>query len=625
MAKSLMMIVFAGLFTTTAHGAQVSGSWDKKEMDPRVGTRDAEVERILKIENISLVPGDTAVPLNLQCDQSSRCTFDFHYFKGVTFDLDNPSKNSILFIAGGPGQFVQENKAGNVALGALDGDGRQIVDGKVVPEVNGKQNIVYFHVRGAGQSLIDRSNEFDPLLRAKYVVEDIEKLRREVLGNKPWDGIYAHSWGTVVAQLYAKKYGRSDSAGGRPNGGVKSLILSAPIVRKSSDTLDARIRQTVSNLKQIFEFYRPTGDCTISDESYLKDRVTDFDENFNPGISGEDLDGTDNLCFVTDSRILAIVREVEKVLRDIEPDYGSLDFIQERENFDRLQRDPNFPPSLKKYPRELYAALRRIQLLGAPASDGLVFTQDTKSMIDMALIIGYHTTPEISRQLKTRCDTRGRFLTGAAAIPEIKAKYCSRLVRARTQLLESGDGLESKRARYAFGVYDGVARWIFRVLNKNCFSGQDLENFANAASGPTDRKKLLRNTAKKIGTDESGIPVCGWDPGGDNAHSVPTLIVAGSADAVIAGCQAEDFYNDGLTGQKVFLEFVGMGHAMSVANMRFGAMPSAQTQTFADLIEQFVKIAPTQLANFIASVQPKLSALKARERQPENNLIACRR
>src|SRR5919106_397494 len=241
MVKILMMFYFAYLFMSTAHSAQGFGSWDKNEMDPRVGTRDAEVERILKIDNISLVPADTAAPINLRCDHSSRCTFDFHYFKGVTFDLNNPSRKNILFVAGGPGQFVQENKDGNVALGALDGNGRQIVDGNVVPEVNGKHNIVYFHVRAAGQSIIDRSNKLDQVLRAKYVADDIEKLRQEVLGDKPWDGIYAHSWGTVVAQLYAKKYGESDIASGRPNGGVKSLILSAPIVRKRSDTLNTRI------------------------------------------------------------------------------------------------------------------------------------------------------------------------------------------------------------------------------------------------------------------------------------------------------------------------------------------------------------------------------------------------
>ena len=616
----LLVSLFATyLFASSAHSAQVTGSWGKKEMDPRVGTREAVVNRILKIDDVNLLPAGTPPPKDLECNRSSPCTFDLFYFKGVTFDLNDPNRKNILFITGGPGQFVEENKEANMALGALDGSGRQIIDGMVVPEVHGKHNIVYFHLRGSGQSVVNRNNKFDQFLRAKYVVEDIERLRKEILGDKPWDGIYAHSWGTVVAQLYANKYGKPDVESGRAESRVKSLILSAPIVRRSSRTLNARIEQVVSNLGKIFRFYRPSGSCVISDEEYLKGRVSDFDEPFSPAVGGKDLDGTDNLCFVTDSRVADLTREARRILTDLEPDYGSVDFV--KDHFEILRRDRNFPVSLKKYPQELYAALDRLQMLGAPEPDGLVFTEDTKNMVDLALIIGYHLTPQISRKLQVSCDPSGKFLTGAAARPEIKSKYCDRLLRAKAQLLASNGGLESERARYVFGAYDGAARWVFRMLNKDCFTGQDLKNFANAALGPTDRKKSVRNAAKKIGIDTSGDSFCGWDPGGNNAHSVPTLILAGSDDAIIAGCQAEDFYNHGLTGEKVFLEFVGMGHTMSMADARFGALPLAQTQTLADLIDKFLK-AP-QRATFIGNVQSELSILKGRERQPVQGLMAC--
>jgi len=129
--------------------------------------------------------------------------------------------------------------------------------------------------------------------------------------------------------------------------------------------------------------------------------------------------------------------------------------------------------------------------------------------------------------------------------------------------------------------------------------------------------------AKKIGIDLSGTTVCGWDPGGDNVHSVPTLILAGSADAIIAGCQAEDFFNDGLAGPKVFLEFLGMGHTMTVADAGLGALVLDQTQKFSDIISKFVIMAPSQLAQFVSSVQGELGALKARVRRTENGRIKC--
>ena len=625
MGKNLGILFAVCVFVSSAQGAQLTGSWETKEMDPRVRTRGDRGEPILKIDKVNLLPVTTPPAKDLQCNPSSACTFDLFYFKGETFELHDPSRKNVLFITGGPGQFVEENRKGNFALGALDGSASKIKDGKLESDPernNGIHNIVYFHLRGAGRSVINRNNKYDQFLRAKYVVEDIEILRKKVLEDKPWDAIYAHSWGTVVAQLYANKYGKPDIASGHPESRVKSLILSAPIVRRNARPLTARIEKTVSNLEKIFKFYRPIGDCVISDEKYLKDRVTDFHKQFSVDFGGKPLDGLDNLCFVTDSRVADITSEVQRILTDLEADYGSVDFV--KDHYPKLKTNRNFPASLKKYPRELYQAIRRVQMLGAPEADGLVSTKDTKSMVDLALIIGSYLTPRTSRHRQTPCDPSGKFFTGAAASPGIKTKYCARLREAKDDLLRFKDSVESERARYVFGVYDGAARWLFRLLNKDCFTGEDLRKFANAAMGPTDRKKPVRDAAKKIGIDTSGDSFCGWDPGGSNAHSVPTLILAGSADTIIAGCQAEDFYNDGLAGEKVFIEFPGMGHAMTVADASFLALPLPQTQTFADLIDKFVTMAPPQRATFIANVQSELSILKARERLPIQGLIACR-
>ena len=153
-------------------------------------------------------------------------------------------------------------------------------------------------------------------------------------------------------------------------------------------------------------------------------------------------------------------------------------------------------------------------------------------------------------------------------------------------------------------------------VEQGCFTGLDLKNFANARSSSTDKKKHVREIAKKIGI----VPkerVCGWSPGGKNAHSVPTLILKGTADAIVAGCQAEDWYNDGLKGERVLLEFPGVGHDMSIGNQRIGSAPLDQTQSFADVIEQFIVMAQTQQqSQFVSKVKPKLEFLKAEEKKP---------
>ncbi len=51
-------------------------------------------------------------------------------------------------------------------------------------------------------------------------------------------------------------------------------------------------------------------------------------------------------------------------------------------------------------------------------------------------------------------------------------------------------------------------------------------------------------------------------------HEVATLLMKGSRDTVVAGCQAEDFLINGLKdGRRVLLEFKGLGHDMSVGNL----------------------------------------------------------
>lgn len=602
MAKTLRLFVLVGVWhiAMIAHGAQPSSGhiWEKKEMDPRV---NSPIGPMLKIEDVNLLPTDAPDPGNPHCTATSPCTFDLFYTNGAQFDLNKVGKLNILFISGGPGQFIDEGDGPGESTAGDPPKGNSVLDLLAFGEdSNGRHNIVYFHVRGTGQSsrTFKRTNNYDKFLRARYVVEDIERIRKQALNGKAWDAIYAHSWGTVVAQLYASRFASE------PEPRVKSLILSAPVVRKDPKTAEARIKQTLSNLEDIYTFFKPAGDCVISDPSYLKNRVVDFNDLLPVG----DLARSDNLCFISEPRVSKLRERVSKILSAVEADYGSVAFVED--HFEEISADL---PSELKMPREFYAALRKLQFLGAPKEDGLIFTADVKSMIDISLVIGFHLTPGVDSSGGVNCDPDAKFFVGAARDPNVKKEYCNRLTRASRELLRP-DKLESIRANYVFGLYDGIARWVFKMLGKECFTGTDLTNFANASTGSNDKKRLARAIAKKIGLGPDGeSPVCGWDPGAGNAHSVPTLIMAGNSDTVIAGCQAEDFYNRGLKGPKVFLQLPGQGHGMSVANQD---VLSKQTEALANLIEQFIKTAgsnPSRIGKFLDDVESEVNAVKARK------------
>ncbi len=185
------------------------------------------------------------------------CEFQLTYFLSEGFDLAKKQRLNILYIPGGPGAIVDTTNR-SAALRVLER----------------KHNLVYFHPRGAAQSAIDGDKEYDRFLRADYVVDDIEHLRRQVLKERPWDAIYAHSWGTVIAQRYAAKYGSPKD----PEPKVKSLILSGPVDRHRAGTHAARSQMTVDNLRKIFTYYRSQGaaNCRCESTSYLRPLVTDF-------------------------------------------------------------------------------------------------------------------------------------------------------------------------------------------------------------------------------------------------------------------------------------------------------------------------------------------------------------
>ncbi|HVO96349.1 MAG TPA: alpha/beta hydrolase, partial [Terriglobales bacterium] len=558
------------------------GRWTAKEM----GEPGDAAGIALKLR---LLPEGQSFPAQFDCEQKpTACEFQLTYFLSEGFDPAKKERLNILYIPGGPGAIVDTTHR-SAALRVLER----------------KHNVVYFHPRGAAQSAVDGAKEYDRFLRADYVVDDIEQVRRRVLKDRPWDAIYAHSWGTVIAQRYAAKYGSSSE--GTPK--VASLILSGPVDRHRPGTQRARAEMTLNNLKRIFAYYRSQAHCTCESSSFLRPLVTDFSD---PQIStfGNRLGPSDNFCFLTDAVVEKILKRFESLVAEIDERYGSADFVVD--HFATAKSDAVFQKSFDKFPVEFFAAVRYLQMSGAPVKDGLVFVADSRNRVNAALLIA-HT---LTANSPSRCEAKGEPFGAAAA----DCEYCERLKAAKDELRAQLGGWESQRASYVYGVYDGVTRWLGAMMNEpGCFTGKDLQAFA---SGGDDAKKFGREQARKIGVvvDEK---ICPWNPA-DFRHEVPTLLLKGSRDTVVAGCQAEDFFTNGLKqGRRVLIEFNGLGHDMSVANLYEGSDPSNWSKTFAGLLEDFMKLAPN-VSRFRADVKvkAKLRQLKANDRTQVPDLSA---
>ncbi|HEY7221195.1 MAG TPA: alpha/beta fold hydrolase [Candidatus Binatia bacterium] len=577
----LLLVIF---LTPTLAADHSADSWTSKDM----GEPGEAEANFLKLR---LLPDGKTFPANFRCDQRpSACEFQLAYFLADGFDTSKKQRLNILYIPGGPGAIVDSDSR-SAALRLLEK----------------KHNVVYFHPRGMAKSAIDGSKEYDRFLRADYVVEDIEKLRQELLKTRAWDAIYAHSWGTVIAQRYAAKYGKPKD----PNPKVLSLILSGPVDRHRAETQAARTRMTLDNLKAIYDYYRSAGaaHCQCASSSFLKALVTDFSD---PQITILDnrLGPSDDFCFLKTAVVDKIVGQLEKIIPDIDENFGSADFIVD--NFSALKKDQSFQKQFGKFPVEFFAALRYLQMTGAPEKDALVFVADSRSRISAALLIAYYLTAANPG----RCSLKEPLFSGAAA----ECEYCERFKAARDEVRARMSDRESRRGNYVYGVYDGVARWISVMMGeKACFSGQDLARFA---TGSPDGKKFGRDQAKRIGI-VANENICPWNPA-EFHHEVPTLLIKGSRDAIVAGCQAEDFLLNGLKdGRGVLLEFRGLGHDLSVGNLYEGSDPSIWSKRFAALLEAFIKMS-ANVPQFRADsgVREKLAALKVRDRTRDPTVSA---
>ena len=565
--------------------------WTEAQMNPR--DKSTGGNQLRKIPSVSLLLDDQSIPKQVDCHKE-KCKFDLFYFRGDGFTLADPKRKNILFIAGGPGQVVNNQRQENRMLGYLEA----------------KHNVIYFDLRGGGRSLIPGDNKYDSFLRAEFVADDIEKIRAAVLKNKPWDAIYTHSWGSVPGQLYAARFGPAK---------VKSLVLSAPVVR-DRDTASARTKMTVDNLTSIYRIYRSQAGepCTCQDKTLPVELITSL------GRTTKDIKivsmvvgpaGSNNFCFLKTDEAGKLAAKLAPVIDDVEERFGAVDFVTD--HYDELQEHSD-PKRRLRFPKEFYLAMKQLQFTGAPEKDFMPYQADFTAQINAALVIGHYLTLDASVPAgvtlpQRSCGQEAPFLASS----KCAGKFCEIINTEKKNSQQQRGGSESLRAHDVYGLYDGVSRLLLRPgmvrLNaEGCFTGGDLADFVNGSGGG---KELVRAQAKRIGTDQTK-PVCLWTPK-KHAHSVRTLILKGARDTVIAGCQAEDFYRDGLKGERALVEFRGMGHGMFVPTTA-----AAYGDDFRTLLEKFQDL-PT--AQFLKDpeVLGSVKRLQAQFREPPASRAGC--
>jgi pimeloyl-ACP methyl ester carboxylesterase len=293
------------------------------------------------------------VPLNGSNRQHGE--FDLYYFVHTAAGL--PTSNSVLFCAGGPGQIVRPLDRANTYADFLCKYG---------------YNVVFFHLRGTGFSQIPAGNENDKFLRSTFAVADMEAIRRDFLDrgfggtNMPWEAIVGWSFGTVLGQLYAKRYGPSL---------VKKLLLISPLSRhmfnNSGNAFD-------NYYKQMLRIYRTTLDGIYQSPSEpLRNEFGDLENADRKTILEALFDFDDG------------------ILRKTEQAFGSIQFVIDA--YSEIEADTFDKFKLQKYSRAFYQSLRDLRIVGANAIDD-------SGIIEHQRLIGKTIRDELLRKRVTQFD-----------------------------------------------------------------------------------------------------------------------------------------------------------------------------------------------------------------------------
>lgn len=417
-------------------------------------------------------------------------------YKATKFLAVDARDRTILFISGGPGQV---NRPSSHNFGDVPGF-----------------RLVYFHLRGTGFSQLPRSNYYDRFLRTRYAVYDIEAIRKDLLGEKhPWCAVIGHSYGTVLAQQYAHRYGTV---------AVKRLVLSAPLShhRPTNETIQ------FTSLENIYKF---------SAFDFLQDIQGDAER---------------------DAMSETLANEAREISERAEEEFGSVHFLSTI--YDReYDQNASFRSLLTRrgldYGSPFYKGLRRLRQVGWLPHEEKLAKGATQNVDTEQQLAGLVIAEAILKRKDESYDLRQLRKKLETFAEKDKGKVSEMLRFAKAYFKASY--VNTPRAYYVFSVYDGLKEEVLRELQ----AGSDL---IDAISGLGGRNPERNDALKKIGLEHEAIDR--WDPK-DYRHSVPTLVFKGGADPVTEGGQAEHVFAEGLLGERMLLEFPGVGHSMSLPMM----------------------------------------------------------
>ena len=461
-------------------------------------------------------------------------SFDLYYFV-PNFPLSKTKKpeerKTLLFCSGGPGRVIKPHDSLWFKDLSLNGD-----------------NIVFFHLRGSGFSQLPQSNSYDKYIRTRYAVDDIEAIRNDLFKDsqdKPWDAVIGYSYGAVLAQQYASKYGDS----------LRKLVLIAPISLENFNSS--------KNYRQAYNNYLGAAHkvcATVIEKIY---QLAAFEQmtNQQKRTIAEHLLGNMHL------KDLAGVGFAELgIIRAVEKSFGTEENVID--NYDFLKAKSVLKNNHLDYELRFFEALRELQLYGwRKDNDGAVNQEDKLTKIGEV----------IARNLlkhKSTASFKGTQPEGATA---------------------NTNAPRSKRVFEVMGVYDGTNKRFIREWDAN--KPNTFVDAVKAASGSALSELSEEiHIAEKIGIEREEIPgIKPWTPK-DHGHNKSTLILAGTADPVIAGNQANTFLGKHLVGQKsILLEFDGVGHEFLVPAVKINSpavspeLRGINADTLNSLIDAFVK------------------------------------
>lgn len=428
-------------------------------------------------------------------DDTEAGEFDLFYFKQ---EPQGPGRGrkTLLFCAGGPGQIVRPLDDNFV---------------KFLRDQNTAYRVVHFHLRGSGFSQFPPSNDFDRFLRTRYAVNDIEEIRKDVLGDEPWDGIVGYSYGTVLAQQYASWSDKQKKKR------VRKLILIGPLSMHKFKSVTSPAQAT-----HVFDEYT-NAEAEIRQQVLTKILTNKKHEEFKTlNENGNDDDKRD--LKIRDLKI-----KLSQVFMQIEKEFGSEQFVFEQ--YDKLKA------KLKAvlgdhYSPNFFSALRQLRMIGwqNPDTGGFPGRQ-----IEAAKVIALGLMPKLRSKL-------GEVDSGEAS--------------------PVGRSDEAYRTHYVMQIYDGVRPRFLKALLAD--DKRIISDALKKSTGRVGGTLGVHEFIEKVGLTEDKPKV--WDPE-EYKHGIPTLILKGEADPVTSLGQAEHYCEKALTGPRILLKLEGVGHGFFLPNI----------------------------------------------------------